>query len=79
MWNGGVTSTSGRGRGGSVDRGGRGRTGRGGLYSSPYTRAVGFDEPGEGARSDTQPFTVMPNFLIIQFLRTHNTFSHLIN
>ncbi|XP_033224108.1 GIGYF family protein CG11148-like isoform X2 [Belonocnema kinseyi] len=56
MWNVGVTSATGRGRGGSVDRGGRGRTGRGGLYTSPYSRAVGFDEPGDGTRIDTQPF-----------------------
>lgn len=60
MWNGGVSVPSGaiRGRGGSVDRGGRGRNGRGGLYPSHYTRGVGFDEPGEGSRTETQPFPV---------------------
>lgn len=55
LWNGGITSTPGRGRGGSVDRGGRGRIGRGGLYSSSYSR--GFEESGDGSRSDTQPFS----------------------
>ncbi|XP_076236016.1 GIGYF family protein Gyf isoform X2 [Calliopsis andreniformis] len=56
MWNGGITSVSGRGRGGSVDRGGRGRNGRGNLYSSHYSRGVGFDDSGDGSRIDGQPF-----------------------
>lgn len=70
MWNVGVTSATGRGRGGSVDRGGRGRTGRGGLYTS-YSRAVGFDEPGDGTRIDTQPFPVRP----FVFLNLNSIFS----
>ena len=56
MWNGGIASVGGRGRGGSVDRGGRGRSGRGSLYSSHYSRGVGFDDSGDGARIDSQPF-----------------------
>ncbi|XP_029052326.1 GRB10-interacting GYF protein 2 isoform X2 [Osmia bicornis bicornis] len=56
MWNGGITNTVGRGRGGSVDRGVRGRNGRGSLYSSHYTRGVGFDDSGDGVRIDSQPF-----------------------
>lgn len=53
MWNGGVTNIGSRGRGGSVDRGGRGRSGRGSLYSSHYSRAVGFDDSGEVIRVDS--------------------------
>lgn len=58
MWNGGITNVSGRGRGGSVDRGGRGRAGRGSLYSSHYSRGVGFDDSVDGSRIDGQPFQV---------------------
>ncbi|KAF7385552.1 hypothetical protein HZH68_013982 [Vespula germanica] len=53
MWNGGVTNIGGRGRGGSVDRGGRSRNGRGSLYSSHYSRAVGFEDSGEVIRIDS--------------------------
>ncbi|XP_015430986.1 PREDICTED: PERQ amino acid-rich with GYF domain-containing protein 2 isoform X2 [Dufourea novaeangliae] len=56
MWNGGITHVTGQGRGGSVDRGGRGRNGRGGLYSSHYPRGVGFDDAADGRRIDSQPF-----------------------
>ncbi|XP_076396929.1 GIGYF family protein Gyf-like isoform X2 [Megachile rotundata] len=56
MWNGGITNIGSRGRGGSVDRGVRGRNGRGNLYSSHYSRGVGFDESGDGPRIDSQPF-----------------------
>ncbi|XP_026672013.1 GRB10-interacting GYF protein 2-like isoform X2 [Ceratina calcarata] len=57
MWNGGISNVGGsRGRGGSVDRGGRGRNGRGGLFSSHYSRGVGFDDSGDGSRIDSQPF-----------------------
>lgn len=56
MWNGGITNI-GRGRGSSVDRG-RGRTGRGGLYSSHYSRGVGFDDSGDGIRIEGQSFQV---------------------
>ncbi|KAI4483604.1 hypothetical protein M0804_007864 [Polistes exclamans] len=53
LWNGGVTNIGGRGRGGgSVDRGGRSRNGRGGLYSH-YSRAVGFEDPSEVIRIDS--------------------------
>ncbi|KYM75908.1 hypothetical protein ALC53_13621 [Atta colombica] len=56
MWNGGITNIgSSRGRGSSVDRG-RGRTGRGGLYSSHYSRGVGFDDSGDGIRTESQSF-----------------------
>ncbi|XP_025075378.1 GRB10-interacting GYF protein 2 isoform X3 [Pogonomyrmex barbatus] len=55
MWNGGITNIGGRGRGSSVDRG-RGRTGRGGLYSSHYSRGVGFDDSGDGIRIEGQSF-----------------------
>ncbi|XP_071555029.1 GIGYF family protein Gyf-like isoform X1 [Temnothorax nylanderi] len=54
MWNGGITNI-GRGRGSSVDRG-RGRTGRGGLYLSHYSRGVGFDDSGDGIRIEGQSF-----------------------
>jgi len=58
MWNGGITNIgSSRGRGSSVDRG-RGRTGRGGLYSSHYSRGVGFDDSGDGIRTESQSFQV---------------------
>ncbi|KAI4494245.1 hypothetical protein M0802_009114 [Mischocyttarus mexicanus] len=53
LWNGVVAANiGGRGRGGSVDRGGRSRNGRGGLYSH-YSRAVGFEDPSEGIRIDS--------------------------
>lgn len=65
MWNGGITN-SGRGRGGSVDRGGRGRSGRGSLYSSHYSRGVGFDDSGDGSRIDSQPFQVCSLFHSIE-------------
>ncbi|XP_076756248.1 GIGYF family protein Gyf isoform X1 [Xylocopa sonorina] len=55
MWNGGITNVS-RGRGGSMDRGGRVRNGRGSLYSSHYSRGVGFDDSGDGSRIDGQSF-----------------------
>ncbi|XP_043527998.1 GRB10-interacting GYF protein 2 isoform X1 [Frieseomelitta varia] len=55
MWNGGITN-AGRGRGGSVDRGGRGRNARGSLYSSHYSRGVSFDDSGDGPRIDSQSF-----------------------
>ncbi|XP_011687407.1 PREDICTED: PERQ amino acid-rich with GYF domain-containing protein 2 isoform X2 [Wasmannia auropunctata] len=56
MWNGGITNIGGgRGRGSSVDRG-RGRTGRGGLYSSHYSRGVGFDDSSDGIRIEGQSF-----------------------
>lgn len=59
MWNGGITNIGSRGRGSSVDRGGRGRTGRGGLYSSHYSRGVGgFDDSGDGIRIEGQSFQV---------------------
>lgn len=58
MWNGGITNIGGRGRGSSVDRGGRGRPGRGGLYSSHYSRGVGFDDSGDGIRIEGQSFQV---------------------
>ncbi|XP_011306453.1 PERQ amino acid-rich with GYF domain-containing protein 2 [Fopius arisanus] len=55
VWSGGVSSAGGRGRGGSVDRGGRGRLGRGGMYS--FSRGPGgFDDSGEGSRLDSQPY-----------------------
>ncbi|KAL0130742.1 hypothetical protein PUN28_002396 [Cardiocondyla obscurior] len=54
MWNGGIPNV-GRGRGSSVDRG-RGRTGRGGLYSTHYSRGVGFDDSGDGIRIEGQSF-----------------------
>ncbi|EZA53350.1 hypothetical protein DMN91_005018 [Ooceraea biroi] len=54
MWNGGITNI-GRGRGSSVDRGGRTRTGRGSLYSSHYSRG-GFDDSGDGIRIEGQSF-----------------------
>ncbi|XP_029169789.1 GRB10-interacting GYF protein 2-like isoform X3 [Nylanderia fulva] len=55
MWN-GISSIGSRGRGSSVDRG-RGRTGRGGLYSSHYSRGVGFgDDSGDGIRIEGQSF-----------------------
>lgn len=59
-WNGGATrdNIGGRGRGSSVDRG-RGRTGRGGLYSSHYSRGVGFDDSGDGIRIEGQSFQVL--------------------
>jgi len=60
MWNGGITNI-GRGRGSSVDRGGRGRTGRGSLYSSHYSR-VGFDDSGDGIRIEGQLFQVKQYF-----------------
>ncbi|XP_054009524.1 GRB10-interacting GYF protein 2-like isoform X4 [Hylaeus anthracinus] len=56
MWNVGITNVGARGRGGSVDRGGRGRNGRGSLYSSHYSRGVGFDDSGDGTRIDSQAF-----------------------
>lgn len=56
MWNGGITNV-GRGRGSSVDRGGRGRTGRGSLYSH-YSRGVGFDDSADGIRIEGQSFQV---------------------
>ncbi|XP_057342048.1 GRB10-interacting GYF protein 2-like [Microplitis mediator] len=53
--NSGLSSTGGRGRGGSVDRGGRIRTGRGGMYSSHFSR--GFDDSGDGGnRIDAQSY-----------------------
>ncbi|XP_029660632.1 GIGYF family protein CG11148 isoform X1 [Formica exsecta] len=56
MWNGGITNIGNRGRGSSVDRG-RGRIGRGGLYSSHYSRGVGFgDDSGDGIRIEGQSF-----------------------
>ncbi|XP_043260032.1 GRB10-interacting GYF protein 2-like isoform X1 [Colletes gigas] len=55
MWNGGINISS-RGRGGSVDRGGRGRSGRGSLYSSHYSRGIGFDDSGDGTRIESQSF-----------------------
>ncbi|KYN44879.1 hypothetical protein ALC56_00875 [Trachymyrmex septentrionalis] len=56
MWNGGITNIgSSRGRGSSVDRG-RGRPGRAGLYSSHYSRGVGFDDSGDGIRTEGQSF-----------------------
>ncbi|XP_012534011.1 GRB10-interacting GYF protein 2 isoform X2 [Monomorium pharaonis] len=56
MWNGGITNISGsRGRGSSVDRG-RGRTGRGSLYSSHFSRGVGFDDSNDGIRIEGQSF-----------------------
>lgn len=55
LWN-GIASIGGRGRGSSVDRGGRGRSGRGSLYSSHYTRGVGFEDSGDGIRIDGQSF-----------------------
>ncbi|XP_020285154.1 PERQ amino acid-rich with GYF domain-containing protein CG11148 isoform X3 [Pseudomyrmex gracilis] len=58
MWNGGISNIGGRGRGSSVDRGGRGRPGRGGLYSSHYSRGVGFDDSGDGIRTEGQSFQV---------------------
>jgi len=61
MWNGGITNI-GRGRGSSVDRGGRGRTGRGSLYSSHYSRGVGFDDSGDGIRIEGQLFQVKKYF-----------------
>lgn len=51
-----MSNTGGRGRGGSVDRGGRIRSGRGGMFSSHYSRGVGFDDSGEGNRLDSQPY-----------------------
>ncbi|EFN85095.1 GIGYF family protein CG11148 isoform X2 [Harpegnathos saltator] len=56
MWNGGIANIGGRGRGSSVDRGGRGRSGRGSLYSSHYSRGVGFDDSGDGIRIEGQSF-----------------------
>ncbi|CAD6237108.1 GSCOCG00002144001-RA-CDS [Cotesia congregata] len=48
-------TAGGRGRGGSVDRGGRIRTGRGGIYTSHFSR--GFDDSGEGgSRLDAQSY-----------------------
>lgn len=58
MWNGGMANIGGRGRGSSVDRGGRGRSGRGSLYSSHYSRGVGFDDSGDGIRIEGQSFQV---------------------
>lgn len=62
MWNGGITNL-GRGRGSSVDRGGRGRNGRGSLYSSHYSRGVGFDDSGDGIRIEGQSFQVKVSLL----------------
>ncbi|XP_078044339.1 GIGYF family protein Gyf isoform X5 [Augochlora pura] len=56
MWNGGITNVGGQGRGGSVDRGVRGKSSRGSLYSSHYSRGVGFDDSGDGRRIDSMPF-----------------------
>ncbi|XP_076652489.1 GIGYF family protein Gyf isoform X3 [Halictus rubicundus] len=56
MWNGGITNVGGQGRGGSVDRGGRVKSSRGSLYSSHYSRGVGFDDSGDGRRIDSMPF-----------------------
>ncbi|XP_014474042.1 PREDICTED: PERQ amino acid-rich with GYF domain-containing protein CG11148 isoform X2 [Dinoponera quadriceps] len=56
MWNGGIANIGGRGRGSSVDRGGRGRSGRGNMYSSHYSRGVGFDDSGDGIRIEGQSF-----------------------
>lgn len=58
VWNGGIANIGGRGRGSSVDRGGRGRSGRGSLYSSHYSRGVGFDDSGDGIRIEGQSFQV---------------------
>lgn len=71
MWNGGVTNIGGRGRGGSVDRGGRSRNGRGSLYSSHYSRAVGFEDSGEVIRIDSgQSFQVCNIFLKQIFIKS---------
>ena len=53
MWNGGITSTSGRGRGSSVDRGGRGGRGRGASFTH-HLRGVGFEDSGDGNRIEAQ-------------------------
>ena len=67
MWNGGITN-AGRGRGGSVDRGGRGRNARGSLYSSHYSRGVSFDDSGDGPRIDSQSFQVRNLFHFIKLI-----------
>lgn len=77
MWNGGITNIGSRGRGSSVDRG-RGRTGRGGLYSSHYSRGVGFgDDSGDGIRIEGQSFQVhISVFFLLDFLfDVYNFFS----
>lgn len=48
-----MTASSSRGRGGSVDRGGRTRSGRPGVHYRG-----GFDDVGDGPRVETQPFPV---------------------
>lgn len=77
MWNGGITN-AGRGRGGSVDRGGRGRNARGSLYSSHYSRGVSFDDSGDGPRIDSQSFQVCNLFHFIKLIaeKSKLIFSH---
>lgn len=59
LWNGGIATLTGagRGRGGSVDRGGRIRSGRGLLYSY-YPRGIGYDDSGDGNRIESQSYQV---------------------
>lgn len=51
-----------------MDRGGRGRGGRGGIYPAHYSRGVIYDEPGDGPRTEPQSFQVC-----LYYYRTQRT------